>query len=47
MDNIKITELHNTLLKLLYELRSIKTQQQDIINLLKKNIKEESKGWFW
>lgn len=47
MDNIKIKELNNTLLKLLYELRTIKTQQQDIIILLKKNIKEESKGWFW
>jgi hypothetical protein len=47
-----IKELNITLIKILCELRTIKTQQQDIINIIKKNnevpTKEEvSKGWFF
>ena len=47
-----IKELNITLIKILCELRTIKTQQQDIINIIKKDnelpTKEEvSKGWFF
>tara|TARA_R110000824_G_scaffold372750_1_gene562927 strand:+ start:34 stop:216 length:183 start_codon:yes stop_codon:yes gene_type:complete len=47
-----VQELNNTLLKILCELRIIKTQQQEFINILnnKKNIpnnEDVAKGWFW
>ena len=46
-----VQELNNTLLKILCELRAIKIQQQNFINILnKKNIpnnEEVAKGWFW
>jgi hypothetical protein len=47
-----VQELNNTLLKILCELRNIKIQQQEFINILnnKKNIpnnEEVAKGWFW
>ena len=46
-----IKELNNTLLKILNELQTIKTQQQDFINIIKDNsvpTKEDvSKGWFF
>ena len=47
-----ITELNSTLLKILYELQTIKTQQREIIKIISKDKKiptndEVSKGWFW
>ena len=47
-----IKELNNTLMKILCELRIIKSQQQDIINIIKKDNEvptkvEVSKGWFF
>ena len=52
MENIKpnIKILNDTLLKILCELRIIKSQQQEIINNTKKEVKENkniSKGWIW
>ena len=46
-----IKELNNTLLKILNELQTIKTQQQEFITIIKDNsvpTKEDvSKGWFF
>jgi len=48
MEDIKI--LNDTLLKILCELRILKSQQQEIINIIKKDVvpKDDkvSKGWF-